>query len=410
MNFHDFSFSTSLQDGLDSMGFVQPTPIQEQTIPLIQQGNDLIACAQTGTGKTAAYLLPVMDRLCKMQHRKGISVLILVPTRELAIQVDQQVEGLAYFTGLTSIAIYGGGDGIGYEQQRRSLREGVDIVVATPGRLISHIQSSKTLLHEASILILDEADRMLDMGFKDDIMQIVRKLPTKRNTLLFSATMPGKTRQFANQLLHNPQKVNIAISKPAERIKQLKYKVHDAQKIPLVCAVLKPGQYQSVLIFASTKEKVKQLDKNLRKLGLQVKPFHSDLSQDERQKILLEYKNKHVNILVGTDVLSRGIDVEGIDLVINYDVPGDPEDYIHRIGRTARAERTGTAISLVNMQDKRRFKQIEELMEQEVAVEPLPEDIAKIEAKEAPVSHRRDKPGKKKRHFRKRPHAAPKSE
>ena len=384
------------------MGFIHPTPIQEETIPLIQQGHDLIACAQTGTGKTAAYLLPVMDRLSKMEHREGISALVLVPTRELAIQVDQQVEGLAYFTGLTSIAIYGGGDGIGYEQQRRSLREGVDIVVATPGRLISHIQSSKTRLHEASILILDEADRMLDMGFKDDIMQIVRKLPVKRNTLLFSATMPTKTRQFANQLLHKPKKVNIAISKPAERIQQLKYTVHDGQKIPLVCALLKPGDYQSVLIFASTKEKVKQLDKSLRKLGLQVKPFHSDLSQDERQKILLEYKNKHLNILVGTDVLSRGIDVEGIDLVINYDVPGDPEDYIHRIGRTARAERTGTAISLVNMSDKRRFKQIEDLMEREVESKELPADIAEIPAPKVQPSYAK-KTSRPKRHFRRKP-------
>jgi len=354
------------------MGYKSPTPIQTETIPLIQQQQDLIACAQTGTGKTAAFLLPLMDSICKSENKPPISALILAPTRELALQIDQQVEGLAYFTGISSIAVYGGGDGRGYEQQRRALREGVDIVIATPGRLISHIHSGIVKLDELSCLILDEADRMLDMGFKDDILYIVRQLPIQRQTLLFSATMPPKIRNFSKSLLKNPKQVNIAISKPAEGIVQQHYRVFDEQKNALLIEILKGGDYNSVIVFASTKEKVKQLEPALRKLSLTVKSFHSDLDQDERQRILLKFKNRQIGVLVGTDVLSRGIDVEGIDLVVNFDVPGDPEDYIHRVGRTARAEKTGTAISFVNNKDYRRFQNIEALMGYEVEQVPLP--------------------------------------
>ena len=357
------------------MGFKTPTPIQAETIPIIQDKHDLIACAQTGTGKTASYLLPVMDAICRMEQRPAVSALILAPTRELAMQIDQQVDGLAYFTGITSIAIYGGGDGIGYEQQRRALREGVDIVVATPGRLIAHISSGKVMLNEIKFLVLDEADRMLDMGFKDDINRIVRELPVERQTMLFSATMPPKIRTFAKQLLKQPKQVNIAISKPAEGIVQQQYRVADNQKTPLLKQILGSGDYKSIIVFSSTKEKVKSLGRDLRKMGLTVQPFHSDLSQDEREQILLRFKNKQLPILVGTDVLSRGIDVVGIDLVVNYDVPPDPEDYIHRIGRTARAETTGTAITFVNGRDSRRFSAIEQLMERKVDEAPLPEGI-----------------------------------
>jgi superfamily II DNA/RNA helicase len=357
------------------MGYKHPTPIQEETIPLIQKRHDLIACAQTGTGKTASFLLPVMDYICKNKSKPPISALILAPTRELALQIDQQVEGLAYFTGISSIAIYGGGDGIGYEQQRRALREGVDIVIATPGRLISHINSGIVKLNEISFLVLDEADRMLDMGFKDDILHIVRQLPENRQTLLFSATMPPKIRSFSKILLKEPKHINIALAQPAIGILQQQYRVFDEQKNELLKGILKDGLYKSVIIFASTKEKVKRLEIDLKRMKLNVKSFHSDLDQDERQKILLDFKNKQIGILIGTDVLSRGIDVVGIDLVVNFDVPGDPEDYIHRIGRTARAETTGTAITFVSNKDYRRFQAIEELMDRKVEIVELPEIV-----------------------------------
>lgn len=375
MTFNEFKFDISLEDGLSSMGYKHPTPIQSETIPLIQNGDDLIACAQTGTGKTASFLLPVMDFICKNKKRPPISALILAPTRELALQIDQQVEGLAYFTGISSIAVYGGGDGIGYEQQRRALREGVDIVIATPGRLISHINSGIVKLNEISFLVLDEADRMLDMGFKDDILHIVNQLPKVRQTLLFSATMPPKIRSFSKILLKDPKHVNIALAKPAIGILQQQYRVFDEQKNELLKDILKDGTYKSVIVFASTKEKVKRLESDLNRMRLNVKSFHSDLNQDERQTILLDFKNKQIGVLIGTDVLSRGIDVVGIDLVVNFDVPGDPEDYIHRIGRTARAETTGTAITFVNNKDYKRFQSIEEMMDLKVPIVDLPEQI-----------------------------------
>lgn len=372
MNFSDFNFDERLFEGLNSMGFKTPTPIQEQTIPLISQKNDLIACAQTGTGKTASYLLPLMDAICRLEEKPSISALILAPTRELAVQIDQQIEGLAYFTGISSIAVYGGGDGVEYEQQRRSLREGVDIVIATPGRLIAHIASGIVKLNKIHFFVLDEADRMLDMGFKDDIQRITRELPEQRQTLLFSATMPPKIRSFAKILLKDPKHVNIAISQPAEKIKQQYYRTFDEQKTALVKHILAENEYQSIIIFSATKENVKSLDKELYQSNLKVKAFHSDLQQDEREAILLDFKNRKLNILVGTDVLSRGIDIEGIDLVVNYDVPSDPEDYIHRIGRTARAEKTGTAITFVNNRDFRKFLAIEKLMDRKVDECSLP--------------------------------------
>lgn len=373
MTFEDFNFHTNLSEGLDAMGYKSPTAIQAETIPLLQEKHDLIACAQTGTGKTASYLLPLIDALCKMEERPPIGALILAPTRELAVQIDQQVEGLAYFTGISSIAIYGGGDGIGYEQQRRALREGVDIVIATPGRLIAHLSSGIVRFGDIKFLVLDEADRMLDMGFKDDINRIVRELPAERQTMLFSATMPPKIRSFAKTLLKKPRQVNIAISKPAEGIRQIHYRTFDEQKTPLLKQILQSGDYSSVIVFSSTKEKVKDLARSLKREQLPVRPFHSDLTQDERADILLRFKNRQIPILIGTDVLSRGIDVEGIDLVVNYDVPPDPEDYIHRIGRTARAEKTGTAITFVNNRDYKRFVSIEELMERKVEEVALPE-------------------------------------
>ena len=400
MTFSDFNFDNNLFEGLNSMGFKAPTPIQAETIPIIQSKHDLIACAQTGTGKTVSYLLPVMDAICRMEQRPVVSALVLAPTRELAMQIDQQVEGLAYFTGITSIAIYGGGDGIGYEQQRKALREGVDIVVATPGRLIAHISSGIVRLGEIRFLVLDEADRMLDMGFKDDINRIVRELSNERQTMLFSATMPPKIRAFAKNLLKHPKQVNIAMSKPAEGIVQQQYRVADEQKTPLLKQLLKSEDYRSVIVFSSTKEKVKSLGRELSKLDLAVQPFHSDLAQDEREQILLRFKNKQLPILIGTDVLSRGIDVVGIDLVVNYDVPPDPEDYIHRIGRTARAERTGTAITFVNHRDHRRFLAIEQLMERNVEEMPLPEGITAETTRHADPAKKPYNKRNKKRNFR----------
>lgn len=361
------------------MGFRNATPIQEQAIPLILDKKDLIACAQTGTGKTGAYLLPIMNMIAGTAERHN-NTLILAPTRELAQQIDLQVEALSYFTNISSLTVYGGGDGIAYEQQKRSMREGVDIIIATPGRLISHLSSGVLKLDQLQHLVLDEADRMLDMGFYDDIMRIVSYLPQVRQTVMFSATMPPKIRKLAATLLNHPEQISLAISKPAEGISQQVYMIQDEQKVPLLSSLLKTDVYKSIIVFASTKEKVKNLGKVFRNLGLKAEAFHSDLGQKERESILLKFKNKQLPILIGTDVLSRGIDVEGIDLVVNFDVPHDAEDYVHRIGRTARAATKGTAITLVNHRDKRKLASIEKLIEKEVERMPLPEHLG-----EAPV-------------------------
>ncbi|MCX2573844.1 DEAD/DEAH box helicase [Pedobacter sandarakinus] len=403
MNFNDFNFNPDLYEGLMAMGYKSATPIQEQAIPVILDHHDLIACAQTGTGKTASYLLPVMDKISRAADRHN-NTLILAPTRELAQQIDLQVEALAYFTNISSLAVYGGGDGIAYEQQKRSMREGVDIIIATPGRLMAHLSSGVLKLEHLQHLILDEADRMLDMGFYDDIIRIISYLPKKRQTLLFSATMAPKIRNMAAKILHNPQQITISIAKPAEGIDQQAYNLHDQQKQALLTDLFKDDKYKSSIIFASTKEKVKALYKTFKSLGIKAEAFHSDLGQKEREDILLAFKNRRLPILIGTDVLSRGIDVEGIDLVINYDVPGDPADYVHRIGRTARAATKGTAITLVNSRDKRKFDNIEKLIEKPVQRMPLPEHIAGIE-----ITHVEEKRppqknnGKKKVWFKKKP-------
>jgi superfamily II DNA/RNA helicase len=370
ITFLDFSLDNDLMEGLYSMGYKNPTPIQQQAIPIILSGNDIIGCAQTGTGKTAAYLLPVMHKIITGEH-KHLNTLIIAPTRELALQIDQQVEGLAYFTGISSIPIYGGGDGMTWDQQRKALEQGANIVIATPGRLISLLAGDKMDLSHLQHLILDEADRMLDMGFYDDIVKIINYLPVERQTLLFSATMPPKIKVLAGKILKNPKEVAISISKPAEGILQQSYMTYDTQKVDLLRNILKEGEYKSVIIFASTKENVKKLDITLKRT-VACKAFHSDLEQDEREQIMREFKSGKLQVLIGTDVLSRGIDVEGIDLVVNFDVPPDPEDYIHRIGRTARAASKGTAITFINEKDQRRFHQIETLMGRLVDKLPLP--------------------------------------
>lgn len=371
MTFEDFNFDPKLLEGLISMGYNKPTPIQQQAIPLILQDKDLIACAQTGTGKTAAYILPILNKIISTEHRH-LNTLVIAPTRELAQQIDQQIEGFAYFIGVSSIPVYGGGDGATWDQQRKAMEAGADIIIATPGRLIALLASGTIKLDQVEHLVLDEADRMLDMGFYDDIIKIINYLPTKRQTLLFSATMPPRIRTLAGKILNAPQEISIAIAKPAEGILQQAYSVYDAQKTGLLKHLLIEGAHNSVIIFASSKENVKKLDRELSRSGLVAKAFHSDLEQEEREAIMREFKSRQLGILIGTDILSRGIDVEGIGLVVNYDAPHDPEDYIHRIGRTARAETKGTAITFINEKDQQKFSRIERLIGKEVVKMTLP--------------------------------------
>lgn len=404
LDFKDFNFNPELLEGLLAMGFKNATPIQQQAIPLILAKKDLIACAQTGTGKTGAFLLPIMNMLTE-NHDRHNTTLILTPTRELAQQIDLQVEALSYFTNISSLTVFGGGDGIAYEQQKRSMREGVDMIIATPGRLISHLSSGVLKMDKLQHLVLDEADRMLDMGFYDDIMKIVGYLPTNRQTVMFSATMPPKIRTLAAKLLHEPESINIAISKPAEGISQQVYLIHDEQKVPLLTTILKSVDYKRIIVFAGRKEKVKELGKVFKRIGLKAAAFHSDLEQKEREEIMLDFKNSKIDVIVGTDVLSRGIDVTGIDLVINYDAPQDPEDYIHRIGRTARAATKGTAITLVNPKDKRRLANIEKLIDRQIERIPLPESLGEA-PKEGAVDTEKKPYVKKKKFFKKKPKAS----
>lgn len=374
MSFPAFNFDDRLVEGLSSMGFANATPIQQLAIPAIMQGKDLIACAQTGTGKTAAYLLPILNAIVHQEHRH-LNTLIIAPTRELVQQIDQQIEGFGYFLDVSSIAIYGGGDGASWDQQKRAMVEGADLVIATPGRLISILATGAINFDYLQHLVLDEADRMLDMGFYDDIVRIISQLPAKRQTLLFSATMPSRIRTLASKILTTPEEINIAVSKPADGITQAAYSVYDSQKTELLQNILHDDKHGSVLIFASTKETVKKLHNTLRKMQLNVKAIHSDLEQKEREEILRDFKNKQLPVLIGTDVLSRGIDVDGIGLVINYDVPPDPEDYIHRIGRTARAATTGVGITFINEKDQRRFSTIERLIGSPIEKLSLPESL-----------------------------------
>jgi ATP-dependent RNA helicase RhlE len=375
VTFKDFNFDSTLLEGLDSMGFDKPTPIQEKTIPLIMDGKDLIACAQTGTGKTAAYILPILNKIVHTENRH-LNTLIIAPTRELAQQIDQQVEGLSYFVGgVSSMSIFGGSDGASWDQQKKAMETGADIIIATPGRLLSFLASGRINFSHLQHLVLDEADRMLDMGFYDDIVSIIRHLPAKRQTLLFSATMPPKIRTLANKILIAPEEVSIAISKPAEGILQQAYMVYDHQKMGLLKKIVGKDEHKSIIIFSNSKENVKKLGIDLSRSGMNVKSFHSDLEQFERESILNQFKNRQLQVIIGTDILSRGIDVEGIGLVINYDTPHDAEDYIHRIGRTARAESTGIAITFINEKDQRKFLKIEKLIGKEINKLPLPAEL-----------------------------------
>ncbi|MFW6290212.1 MAG: DEAD/DEAH box helicase [Mariniphaga sp.] len=375
MKFEELGVHDDILDAISYMGFKNTTPIQEQAIPEILSGHDLIACAQTGTGKTAAFIIPILDLILE-QPAGETTTLILVPTRELAMQIDQQVQGIAYGMGVHSIAIYGGSDGDDWGQQKRALTQGADIVIATPGKLISHLNLGYVKFDTIKYLILDEADRMLDIGFYDDIIKIISFLPKERQTLMFSATMAPKIRMLASKILENPKEINISMSKPAEGVLQAAYLCYDNQKTDLINHLIadKP-EYNSILIFCSTKKKVTELARSLQKNKLSVEPISSDLEQTEREKVLQGFKARRTRILVATDVLSRGIDIKEINLIINYDVPHDAEDYVHRVGRTARADATGVALTLVNDKDMGKFDQIEKLIEKEVIKLPLPEHI-----------------------------------
>ena len=379
MTFKELALNEQLLDGLDAMGFETATPIQEKAIPIILEGKDLIACAQTGTGKTAAFLLPSLHHLTDTES-DSIDTLILVPTRELAIQIDQQIEGFAYFTGVNSLPIYGGRSGESFNQEKKALTTGANIVVATPGRLIAHLNLGYVKIDQLKHLILDEADRMLDMGFVNDLLKIVSFLPENRQTLMFSATMPPKIRKFAARILKKPKEINFAVSKPADKIMQIAYLIADELKPKLLQHLLgkRKDKEERIIIFSSTKSNVDKIARALRETGISVGQIHSDFDQSQREETLRNFKSGKLNVLVATDILSRGIDVKGINLVINNSVPGDAEDYIHRIGRTARADADGIAITLINYKDRRKFKDIERLMEKEVLKSPLPPVIQEM--------------------------------
>lgn len=376
MDFYDLDLNDNVLDALDAMNFTTCTPIQEHTIPPLLEGRDLIGVAQTGTGKTAAYLLPILSMLSDGGFpNDAINCIIMSPTRELAQQIDQAMEGFSYYVPVSSVAVYGGNDGIRYEQERRGLSLGADVVIATPGRLISHISLGNVDLSRTSFFILDEADRMLDMGFYDDIMQIVKQLPENRQTIMFSATMPDKIQKLAATILRDPVEVKLAVSKPAEKIVQTAYVCHEAQKMGIIKSLFSDTKPERVIVFSSSKLKVKEVTAAFRRMKLNVGEMHSDLDQSQRDVVMREFKNGRVDILVATDIVSRGIDIDDIRLVINYDVPRDCEDYVHRIGRTARAGAEGCAITFVSMDDQTRFAAIEEFIEREVFKLPVPEEL-----------------------------------
>ncbi len=374
MKFKDLNLHPDVFEGISAMGFKDTTPIQEYAIPAALEDKDLIACAQTGTGKTAAYLIPVLHKLSTEPSSK-IDTLILVPTRELALQIDQQLQGFSYFLDVSSAAVYGGGDADTWTVQKNAILKGANILIATPGRLIAHLNFGYVKFEGLKHLILDEADRMLDMGFYDDIMRIVKHLPKERQTLMFSATMPDKIRTMAKKTLKDPKEINLGISKPAENILQIAYLSYDENKIQLIKSLVEGKELNSILIFSATKKNVKKITATLKDLNFIANEIHSDLEQTEREQVLLDYRNRKSQVLVATDIVSRGIDITGIDLVINFDVPGDAEDYVHRVGRTARAKSSGVAITFINEKDQEKFQKIEELIEMQLVKLPTPTEI-----------------------------------
>lgn len=376
MDFYDLDLHDSVLDALDDMNFQECTPIQEHAIPVILEGRDLIGVAQTGTGKTAAFLLPVLSKLCDGGYpQHAINCVIMSPTRELAQQIDQAMEGFSYYMPMSSVAIYGGNDGIRYEKEKRGLAMGADVIIATPGRLISHLSLGNVDLSKVSFFILDEADRMLDMGFSDDIMQIVKHLPKKRQTIMFSATMPSKIQELAKTILQDPVEVKLAVSKPAEKIAQSAYVCYEAQKLLLIKSLFKDKKPERVIVFVSSKLKVKDIAIALKRAGFNASAMHSDLEQVERDEVMYKFKTQQVDVLVATDIVSRGIDIDDIQMVINYDVPHDAEDYVHRIGRTARANNDGEAVTFVGEKEQYRFASIEYFLGKEVEKKTMPKEL-----------------------------------
>ncbi len=373
MRFDELDLEDEILDGLEDMNFQEMTPVQEHTIPVILEGRDIIGCAQTGTGKTAAYTLPLLNHLVVNGNDGNvIKSVIIVPTRELAQQIDQQIQGFSYYLPVSTTVVYGGGDGKGWDVQKNGMLAGADVVIATPGRMISHIQNSGIDLSHVEHLILDEADRMLDMGFSEDIMKIVSYMPKSRQTLMFSATLPPKIRELAKTILRDPAEVSIAISKPNEAIDQAAYICYENQKLGIIREMFaEPTDYKTI-IFSSSKLKVKELAHTLKRMKLNVAAMHSDLEQAQREEVMLDFRNNKISILVATDVVARGIDVQDIGMVINYDVPHDPEDYIHRIGRTARAAATGSAVTFVSEEDQGKFHAIEKFIERDIRKADLP--------------------------------------
>ena len=376
MRFDELDLEDEILDGLEDMNFHEMTPVQEHTIPVILDGRDIIGCAQTGTGKTAAYTLPLLNKLLLEGNPDNVvKSLIIVPTRELAQQIDQQFQGFSYYAPISTTVVYGGGDGKGWDIQKKGMLSGSDVVIATPGRMIAHLQNSGVDLSHVEYLILDEADRMLDMGFSEDIMKIVSYMPRERQTIMFSATLPPKIRELAKTILRNPAEVNIAISKPNEAIDQSAYICYENQKLGIIREMFAEPTDSKTIIFSSSKLKVKELAHTLKRMKLDVAAMHSDLEQAQREEVMLNFKNNKVKILVATDIVARGIDIEDIGLVLNYDVPHDPEDYIHRIGRTARAAATGSAVTFVSEEEQGKFHQIEKFIERDIRKAELPESV-----------------------------------
>ncbi|MCK5633359.1 DEAD/DEAH box helicase [bacterium] len=375
MNFEQFNLDPRIYAGIKAVDFKTPTPIQLKAIPAILEGHDVLGLAQTGTGKTAAFILPILDKLTD-KTETSVSTLIIVPTRELALQIDQQIQGFSYFVNVSSCPVYGGGDGVDFETERNALLGNADIIVATPGKLISHLKMGYVKFDKIKFLILDEADKMLDMGFFEDIQKITSYIPKIRQTLMFSATMPPKIRTLASEILKNPKEISIALSKPAEGVLQASYLVFENNKTALIKHLIADkDEYDSILIFTSTKSKVFEIVRGMRGKKYFIEGISSDLEQKEREEVLSRFRSKRTRVLIATDVISRGIDIKDISLVINYDVPGDAEDYVHRVGRTARAKTTGVALTLINEDDMFKFKRIEELIDREIIKIPTPSDI-----------------------------------
>ena len=399
MRFEETYLNDNILDALYDMRFEECTPIQEKCIPEILDYHDVMGVAQTGTGKTAAYLLPILSMLDEDDYPKdAINCIIMSPTRELAQQIDQAMQGFGYYLdGISSVAVYGGNDGSRYDQEMRSLRMGADVVIATPGRLLSHIRMGNVDLSRVSFFVLDEADRMLDMGFYDDIMTIVKGLPQNRQTIMFSATMPDKIQTLARNILYKPVEVKIAVSKPAEKIKQSAYVCYDTQKLPILRHIFATEEQKRIIIFSGKKERVKEINRELQKMKVNCCSMHSDLTQQERDEVMYLFKSGQKDVLVATDIVARGIDIDDIRMVINYDVPHDAEDYVHRIGRTARADRDGVAITLVNPDDIRRFQQIEHFLEKEVIKIPLPDGLGDAPEYKSPERRKGPRGGGKRR-------------